>query len=97
MDRRLQLVEGQIQSLKEVEQEVEANAKKQSKGSDKPHRTLPKTPTPTSSLEEKFPDYVRKDGKVNAKQILDMLHSKEKQQEKVVYGGMKCKMKPRNT
>ena len=69
MEKRLTMVEEQVASVDKQIQELKEKQASSAKAKHEP-------------IENKFPQYV-KDGKVNTKQVLDMLQVQEKEQEKV--------------
>ena len=96
MEKRLQLLDSQIEKLKpnstgkaapsndSADKENAVDKPTSGKTSPNQSRQLPNTPKKTPNvLEQKFPAAVNKDGKLNSRQVLEMLQKQEKQQEKV--------------
>ena len=75
MEKRLQMVADEIQSLK-VKMEDTGHC------ADDARKMQESTPA-TTKLEEKYPQFVSRTGRVNTTHVLDILHSEDKQCEKV--------------
>ena len=75
MEKRLQMVANEIQSLKVKMDDVSRSAADARK-------TIESTPS-TIKLEEKYPQFVSRSGKMNTTHVLDVLQSQDKRQEKV--------------
>lgn len=79
MERRLLLVQEQINVIAKHKENLEkaSETKEEKSHIEKSHSSF------LCSIEEKYPQYVRKDGKINTKQVLDKLKVQEKETEKV--------------
>ena len=75
MEKRLQMVADEIRSLK-VKMEDSSHS------ADDARKMKESTPSATK-LEEKYPQFVSRTGRVNTTHVLDILQSEDKQCEKV--------------
>ena len=75
MEKRLQMVAKEMQNLKVKMDDTSRSAADARK-------TQESTP-PTTKLEEKYPQFVSRSGKMNTRHVLDVLQSQDKHQEKV--------------
>ncbi len=75
LERRSELIASQLEKLLQKKENESPEVNVGSKATD--------IPTNSGKLGEQYPDFVRKDGKLNSRQLLEMLQRQDRRQEKV--------------